>query len=232
MATLVSCSMIAHWLEPINVFLRFFLLLNSITSTVTTCNVGVFKKIWANTWISFLHHRNQSSFLLSLEFEFMLLLAILNGLKSFRWYFLMFENNRIYWEVELLQHVNMKCNKTFYWYVKVFIWLSTGKSLYYISTQPFSSTYKHYYKIISQGNGKLVAYTPCLKCHDHSKLTGLRRMYVGIGPLVCINNLLITPVGNVLMRLGYQGKGTEDFSRQWLFFKPGNYHCESHTCAR
>ena len=37
-------------------------------------------------------------------------------------------------------------------------------------------------------------------------------MYVGIGPLVCINNLLITPVGNVLMRLGYQGKGTEDFS--------------------
>ena len=56
-----------------------------------------------------------------------------------------------------------------------------------------------------------MAYTPCLKCHDHSKLTGLRRMYVGIGPLVCINNLLITPVGNVLMRLGYQGKGTEDF---------------------
>ena len=36
-------------------------------------------------------------------------------------------------------------------------------------------------------------------------------MYVGIGPLVCINNLLITPAGNVLMRLGYQGKGTEDF---------------------
>ena len=59
-----------------------------------------------------------------------------------------------------------------------------------------------------------MAYTPCLKCHVHSKLTGLRRMYVGIGPLVCINNLLITPVGNVLMRLGRQGKGTEDFSRQ------------------
>ena len=56
-------------------------------------------------------------------------------------------------------------------------------------------------------------------------------MYVGIGPLVCINNLLITPVGNVLMRLGCQGKGTEDFSRQWLFLKPGNYHHESHTCA-
>ena len=143
----------------------------------------------------------------------MLLLAILNRLKSFRWYFHMFANNWIYWEVELLRHVNMKCNKTFYWYVKVFIWLSTGMSLYYISTQPFSSTYKHYYKIISQGNGKLVAYTPCLKCHDHSKLTGLRRMYMGIGPLVCINNLLITPVDNVLMGLGYQGKGTEYFSR-------------------
>ena len=56
-------------------------------------------------------------------------------------------------------------------------------------------------------------------------------MYVGIGPLVCINNLLITPVGNVLMRLGCQSKGTEDFSRQGLFFKPGSYHRESHTCA-
>ena len=37
---------------------------------------------------------------------------------------------------------------------------------------------------------------------------------MGIGPLVCINNLLITPVGNVLMRLSCQDKGTEDFSRQ------------------
>ena len=43
----------------------------------------------------------------------MLLLAILNRLKSFRWYFLMFANNWIYWEVELLQHVEMKCSKTF-----------------------------------------------------------------------------------------------------------------------
>ena len=59
-----------------------------------------------------------------------------------------------------------------------------------------------------------MAYTPCLKRYVHSELTGLRRMYVGKGPLVCINNLLITPVGNVLMRLGCQGKGTEDFSRQ------------------
>ena len=37
---------------------------------------------------------------------------------------------------------------------------------------------------------------------------------MGTGFLVCVNDLLITPVGNVLMRLGCQGKGTEDFSRQ------------------
>ena len=37
---------------------------------------------------------------------------------------------------------------------------------------------------------------------------------MGIGSLVCIVNLLITRVANVLMRLGCQGKGTEDFSRQ------------------
>ena len=35
---------------------------------------------------------------------------------------------------------------------------------------------------------------------------------MGIGSLVCIINLLIAPVANVLMRLGSQGKGTEDFS--------------------
>ena len=55
---------------------------------------------------------------------------------------------------------------------------------------------------------------------------------MGIGPLVFINNLLITPVGNVLMRLGYQGKGTEDFGRQWIFFKSGNCYHESLTCSR
>ena len=174
-------------------------------------------------YITEINSKHQSSFLLSLEVELMLLLAILNRLKSFRWYFLMFANNWIYWEEELLQHVNMKCNKTCYWYVKSFH-LTIYWQVFVLYLNPtISSTYKHYYKVISQGNGKLVAYTPCLKCHVHSKLTGLRRMYVGIDPLVCINNLLITPVGNVLMRLGCQGKGTEDFSRQWLFFKPGNY---------
>ena len=37
---------------------------------------------------------------------------------------------------------------------------------------------------------------------------------MGIGSLVCIINLLTAPVGNFLMRLGCQGKGTEDYSRQ------------------
>ena len=37
---------------------------------------------------------------------------------------------------------------------------------------------------------------------------------MGIGPLVCIVNLLIAPVANVLIRLGCQGKGTKDFRRQ------------------
>ena len=53
-----------------------------------------------------------------------------------------------------------------------------------------------------------------LKFHVHNKLTGLRRVYLGVGSLVCIINLLIAPVGNVLMRLGCLAKGTEDFSKQ------------------
>ena len=40
---------------------------------------------------------------------------------------------------------------------------------------------------------------------------------MGISSLVCIINLLTAPVTNVLMRLGCQDKGTEDFSRQRLF---------------
>ena len=48
-----------------------FLLFNSITSAVTACNMGVFKKTSANTWISFLHHRNQfqTSIKFSLKFR-------------------------------------------------------------------------------------------------------------------------------------------------------------------
>ena len=65
-----------------------------------------------------------------------------------------------------------------------------------------------------QEYGKSVACTPYLKCHVKNKLTGLRRVYVGIGSLVCIINLLISPVENVLLKLSCQGKGTEDFSRQ------------------
>ena len=40
---------------------------------------------------------------------------------------------------------------------------------------------------------------------------------MGIGSLVCIVNLLIAPVANVLMRLGCQSKRTKDFSRQCFF---------------
>ena len=42
LATLVSCFMIVLWREINDVFLRFFLLFNSITSAVTACNVSVF----------------------------------------------------------------------------------------------------------------------------------------------------------------------------------------------
>ena len=164
--------------------------------------------------IILINSKHQSSFLFSLKVELMLLFAILNRFKTFRWYFLMFAINWIYWKVELLQHVNMKFNNEFYWYVKSFHLTNTGKSLYYISTQPFSTTCKHHYRVISQGNGKFVACTPCLNCHFHNKLKGLRRVYVGIGSLVCIINLLISPVGNVFMRLGFQSKGTEDFRKQ------------------
>ena len=74
----------------------------SVISAVTAYNVGVFKKTWDTTWIFFL-------------------LAILNRLKSFRWYFVMFAINWIYCKVELLQHVNiMKRNNKCYWYVKSF----------------------------------------------------------------------------------------------------------------
>ena len=94
----------------------------------------------------------------------------------------------------MLQHVNITINFIDN-YVKSFHFLLT---ILYISTQ----LCKHNYKIISQGNGKFVAYTPCLKYHVHYKPTGLRRVYVGIGSLFCIIDLLIAPVANVLMRLG------------------------------
>ena len=37
---------------------------------------------------------------------------------------------------------------------------------------------------------------------------------MGLGSLICIINFLIASIANVLMRLGRQGKGNEDFSRQ------------------
>ena len=47
-----------------------------------------------------------------------------------------------------------------------------------------------------------------------NKLSGLGGVCVGIGSFICIINLLIAPVANVLMRLGYQDKGIEDFYRR------------------
>ena len=79
------CFMIVFWLEIHDVFFWYFLLFDSVTSGVIANNVDVFKKTRDNTWISFPHHINQfqtSSFLFSLKFELMLLLAILNRLKS------------------------------------------------------------------------------------------------------------------------------------------------------
>ena len=99
-------------------------------------------------YITEINSKHQSSFLLSLEVEMMLLLAILNGLKSFKWYFLMFANNRIYWEVELLQQVNMECNKTFYWYAKSFHLTIYWQAFVLYFNPTISSKYKHYYKII------------------------------------------------------------------------------------
>ena len=37
---------------------------------------------------------------------------------------------------------------------------------------------------------------------------------MGIGSFVCIINLLIIPIANMLMRLGFQGEGIEDFNKQ------------------
>ena len=72
-------------------------------------------------YIKEINSKHQSSFLFSLKVELMFLLFILNRLKSFRWYFLMFANNWIYWKVELLQHVNTKHNNKFYLRMKVIL---------------------------------------------------------------------------------------------------------------
>ena len=44
-------------------------------------------------YITEINSKHQSSFLSSLKVELMLLLTVLNRLKSFRWCFLMFANN-------------------------------------------------------------------------------------------------------------------------------------------
>ena len=44
-------------------------------------------------------------------------------------------------------------------------------------------------------------------------------------------DLLIPPVANVLMKLGFKGKGTKDFGEQWLFSNLEIIIVKSHTCA-
>ena len=67
-----------------------------VTSAVTAYNVGVFYfEIIPGFHFYFpeINSKHQSSFLFSFTVELMLLLAISNNLKSFKWYFLMFANN-------------------------------------------------------------------------------------------------------------------------------------------
>ena len=121
-----SCFMIILWLEIYDVFLRFFfcyliplLLLQLHIMWVSLRKLEIIPGFhFCTTEINFKH---QLSFLFSLKVELILLLAILNRLKSFWWYFLTFANNWIYWKGELLQHDNMKLNNQFYWYVKSFL---------------------------------------------------------------------------------------------------------------
>ena len=121
-----SCFMIILWLEIYDVFLRFFfwfliplLLLQLHIMWVSLRKLEIIPGF--HFYITEISFKHQLSFLFSLKIELMLLLAILNRLKSFWWYFLTFANNWIYWKVELLQHVNMKLNNQFYWYVKSFL---------------------------------------------------------------------------------------------------------------
>ena len=64
----------------------------------------------------------------------------------------------------MLHHVNMKRNDKFYglYFILRFSFDSLLAILLiqYISTQPFSTTCKQHYKVISQGNGKFVTYIP------------------------------------------------------------------------
>ena len=61
-----------------------------------------------------INSKHQSGFLFGLKVELMLFLVILNRVKIFGWYFLMFAINLIYWNLELLQHVNLKRNNKCY----------------------------------------------------------------------------------------------------------------------
>ena len=92
--------------------------------------------------------------------------------KNHGWYFLMFAINWIYWNLELLQHVNMKHNNKFYWYIKSFQSFDYLLASLCIIFQPNHFPQQNNWS----GDGKFVACTPCLKWHVHKKLTGSRRV--------------------------------------------------------
>ena len=144
-----------------------------------------------------------------------MLLAFLNGLKRFWWYFLMFANNWIYWKVESLQHVEHETQQKISLICRKFLldYLPASRCIIF---QPnhFPIICDHLYKISGQGNIHHV--WNVMSIVSEQNWGG----YVGIGSLVCIVNLQIAPVANVLMRLSRSGIGTEDFSRQWLFSNP------------
>ena len=47
----------------------------------------------------------------------------------------------------------------------------------------------------------------CLKCHFQNKRMALRKVYVGTGLVISVIHLLLTPVADKFMRLGYQDEG-------------------------
>ena len=154
-------------------------------------HAGIYKKLEIipgfHLYIIEINSKYQSSFFFSLEVDLIMLLAILKRLKSFNWFLSC---------LEIIEFTGRwSCCNMLTWNTTIILLI--GKkfpfdyllgSLYYISTQPFSTTCKHYDEMISQGIGKCVACTPCLKRHVQNKLTGLRRLYVGIGSLLCTIN--------------------------------------------
>ena len=56
-------------------------------------------------------------------------------------------------------------------------------------------------------NKKCLVDATCLKCHFQNKRMALRKVYVGTGLVISVIHLLLTPVADKFMRLGYQDEG-------------------------